>query len=115
MSKITGSNVTVMVKNMNKAIKFYQNLGLKLQQRWGNHYAMIGTKGLTLGIHPSKDKKNSSGNLSIGLMVKDIKTSKALLDKHKIRYKFFNDGNSGLYLHFKDLDGTLLYFMQPTY
>lgn len=116
MSKITGANVTIMVKNMSKAIKFYQNIGLKLQHRWGNHYAMIGAKGITLGIHPSKDKKNSSENLSIGFMVPDIKKSKALLDKLKIRHKYFDDkGNSGYYLHFEDLDGTLLYFMQPTW
>jgi catechol 2,3-dioxygenase-like lactoylglutathione lyase family enzyme len=114
MIKIDGSNVTIIVKNMNKAIKFYENIGLTLQQRWGNHYAMIGTEGVTLGIHPAEKKKNSSGTVSIGFMVKDINEAKALLAKHKIKYKFFDDeGASGLYLHFTDLDGTLLYFTQP--
>ena len=116
MIRINDTNVTIMVTNMDKAIKFYENIGLKLKQRWGNHYAMIGTKGLTLGIHPAKQKKNSSGTVSIGLMIKSINEAKALLDKLKVKYKFYNDeGASGKFLHFKDLDGTELYFMQPMY
>ena len=110
--KINGSNVTIMVKDFDKAIKFYENLGLKLIQRWENHYAMIGTTGITLGIHPAKKNKNSSGTLSIGFMIEDINEAKKLLDKHKVKYKFF-DSPEALYLNFQDLDGTILYFTQP--
>jgi catechol 2,3-dioxygenase-like lactoylglutathione lyase family enzyme len=111
---ITGSNVTIMVNNMDKAIQFYENIGLKLQQRWGDHYAMVGTEGVTLGIHPSKEEKNNSGTVSIGFMVKDIKNASDLLDKHKISYEKVND-KSGIYVNFKDEDGTVLYFTQPNW
>ncbi len=116
--KITGSNVTIMVKNMDTAINFYQNLGLTIQQRWGDHYAMLTAEGITLGIHPANDSKHtggtlSSGSLSIGLFIENIEDAKALLDQHKIPYKAENDENSGLYAHFTDPDGTVVYYVQP--
>jgi|GEM_PF-1883513 catechol 2,3-dioxygenase-like lactoylglutathione lyase family enzyme len=112
MLKITETNVTIMVADLDKAIKFYENIGLKLKQRWESHYAMIETKGLTIGLHPSDGKAKASEKVSIGFMVNEIKDAKVVLDKHKISYKE-EDGKSGIYLHFYDLDGTLLYFTQP--
>jgi hypothetical protein len=35
------------------------------------------------------------------------------LDKLKINHKSDDDGKSGIYCHFKDPDGTALYFVQP--
>ena len=92
---------------------FYESIGLKLKQRWDNHYAMIETEGITIGIHPGGDKDSSSGSISIGFMIDKIEDAKALLDKNKITYTSQDDGKSGLYLHFKDTDGTILYFVQP--
>lgn len=112
MIKINETNVTVMVSNIDKAIKFYESIGLTLKQRWENHYAMVTTNGITIGIHPSDKSDNNSGSLSIGFMVDKIDEAKELLDKNKIEYQF-DDGKSGSYLHFKDLDGTVLYFTQP--
>jgi predicted enzyme related to lactoylglutathione lyase len=113
--KINDTNVTIMVKNMDKSIQFYQNIGLKLNQRWGDHYAMISAKGITLGIHPrdKSQKKTNSGTVSVGFMIDKIAKAKKLLDKNKIKYKAEEDGKSGLYVHFKDPDGTILYFVQP--
>ena len=111
--KITGSNVTLMVKSMDKSINFYESIGLKLQNRWGNHYAMMTAPGITLGIHPKGKKKPNSGTLSIGFMVKKIKEVETLLKKLKIKSKSQDDGNSGLYVHFTDPDGTILYFVEP--
>jgi catechol 2,3-dioxygenase-like lactoylglutathione lyase family enzyme len=109
---ITGSNVTIMVKNMDRSIQFYENIGLKLDQRWGDHYAMVGAKGITLGIHPTKKTKRDSGTVSIGFMIKDVLEVKALLAKHKIKFREVTD-KSGIYLHFRDPDGTIVYFIQP--
>ena len=111
--KITGSNVTIMVKDMDKAISFYENIGLTLKSRWGNHYAMVVAEGITIGIHPSDEKGNNSGTVSVGFMTGDINEAKTLLDKNKISYEFQDDGKSGDYLHFKDPDGTILYFVNP--
>jgi predicted enzyme related to lactoylglutathione lyase len=114
MPKITGSNVTIMVKDMDKAISFYEQIGLTLKQRWGNHYAMVSAEGITIGIHPTEaTTETRSGSVSIGFMVEAIDEAKALLDKHNITYKEENDGKSGLYLHFKDPDNTILYYVKP--
>ena len=112
MITINSTNVTIMVKDMDKSIQFYESIGLTLKQRWGDNYAMVETTGLTIGIHPGGDDQSSSGTVSIGFMISDIKEAEALLDKNIITGKF-DDGKSGTYLHFKDPDGTVLYFVQP--
>jgi catechol 2,3-dioxygenase-like lactoylglutathione lyase family enzyme len=113
--KITGSNVTIMVKDMDKAIAFYQSLGLELKQRWDNHYAMLSAQDIVIGLHPGGDEKSSSGSLSIGFMIDDIEEVKALLKKEKIAFTLAGDtpDSSGIYANFKDLDGTHLYFVKP--
>jgi predicted enzyme related to lactoylglutathione lyase len=113
MINITSSNVTIMVKNMDVAIAFYESIGLKLKQRWGDHYAMIEANGITIGIHPGGNENSGSGSISIGFMINDINEAKTLLENNKILFKYQEDGKSGLYLHFKDADGTILYFVQP--
>jgi catechol 2,3-dioxygenase-like lactoylglutathione lyase family enzyme len=113
MIKINESNVTIMVKDMDKAISFYESIGLTIKNRWGNHYAMLVAKGITIGIHPSDEKKNSSGTVSVGFMISDINEAKETLDKNNIKYEFQDDDKSGDYLHFKDHDGTILYYVKP--
>ncbi len=112
MSHITGSNVTIMVKDMDTSIRFYEQLGLKLKQRWDKHYAMIDGKGITIGIHPSDGTENSSGTVSIGFMIDNMNVVKALMDANGIPFEE-EDGKSGHYLNFKDPDNTLLYFVAP--
>lgn len=112
MLRITESNVTIMVKDMDRAILFYQQIGLSLKQRWENHYAMLATEGITIGIHPTEEKITSSGSVSIGFMVDKIGEAKTLLDSHGIAYKD-DDGKSGHYLNFTDPDNTQLYFVEP--
>ncbi len=114
--KLTGSNVSIMVKEMNKSISFYESIGLKLQQRWGDNYAMIGGPGITLGIHPGGDSTSGSGDLSIGFMVESFEEAEEMLNKNKINITHKeDDGKSGQYLHFKDPDGTALYFVKPNW
>jgi predicted enzyme related to lactoylglutathione lyase len=112
MIQINSTNVTIMVKDMDKSIQFYESIGLTLKQRWGVNYAMVETTGLTIGIHPGGNEETSSGTVSIGLMIDDINDAKALLEKNSVPAKF-EDGKSGTYLHFKDTDGSILYFVQP--
>lgn len=113
MLKINQSNVTIMVKNMDRTIDFYKNIGLNLKQRWDNHYAMMQAPELTLGIHPSETEiSNLNSFVSFGFMVDDINDAKKVLEANNIVYKE-NDGKSGHYLHFNDPDGYFLYFTQP--
>ena len=111
--KITGSNVTIMVKDMDKSIDFYKNIGLTLQNRWDNNYAMMSAEGITLGIHPADGMVLSSGSVSIGFMIDEILDCKIILNKHNILFDEQNDAKSGIYLNFKDPDGTHLYFVKP--
>ena len=113
MIKITSTNVTIMVKDMDRSIRFYESIGLTLKQRWGDHYAMVETAGITIGIHPGGDEHSGSGSISIGFMIDDINTAKAILEKNNIPSTLQDDGKSGIYLYFKDPDGTVLYFVQP--
>jgi catechol 2,3-dioxygenase-like lactoylglutathione lyase family enzyme len=109
---LTESNVTIMVKDMNRSIDFYLMMGLTLKQRWENHYAMLTGPGITLGIHPSDGNETSSGSVSIGFMIKQINEAKKLLDDNRVTYRD-EDGKSGHYLNFQDPDGTNLYFVLP--
>ena len=112
MINIAGTNVTLMVKDMDASIRFYENISLTVQNRWENHYAMIGTTGITIGIHPAGDRIDlNSGSVSIGFMLDKINEGKELLDTNSVTYKI-DEGKSGTYLHFKDPDGTVLYLVE---
>lgn len=109
---IKETNVTLMVKDVDKAVAFYEVLGLTVKNRWGNHYVQMVTKDLILGIHPSDGTTQSSGNLSIGFVIDNIEEAKALLDGHKIPYESSED-KAGSFINCKDPDGTVIYYMQP--
>jgi predicted enzyme related to lactoylglutathione lyase len=113
MISINSTNVTIMVNDMDKAISFYESIGMALKQRWDNHYAMMTAPGLTIGLHPTDDPKPGSGTLSIGFMIDSIEEAIALLTKNNIPHTPEDDGKSGIYLHFKDPYGTVLYFVKP--
>ena len=111
---IKQSNVTIMVRDMDNAISFYESIGLKLKNRWGYHYAMLEGPGITVGIHPSEADEHNSGTVSLGFMIDRIEEAKEVLEKNNIVYKAEN-GKSVSYLHFKDLDGTIIYFVQQNW
>ncbi len=112
--KINESNVTIMVKDMDKAVNFYLNIGLTLKNRWENNYAQLKTTDIIVGLHPTdKDIPNNS-KVSIGFMIDHIGDAKVLLDLHGIAFTY-EEGKSGKYVHFHDPDGTTLYFSQPSW
>jgi catechol 2,3-dioxygenase-like lactoylglutathione lyase family enzyme len=112
MPAITSSNVTVMVKDLDRAIEFYtRTLGLSLVNRWGNHYAQVSAPGVTIGLHPSAEEFTGRDGISIGFGVKDIESAKRLLNEKGLPGDS-KEGNSGILLSFADPDGTPLYFIQ---
>lgn len=112
MISIIESHVTIMVKDLDEAIDFYKLLGIELKQRWEDHFAMMSAAGITIGLHPEDGRQTSSGSVSLGFMVKDIEEAKTLLEKHRISFHE-DQGKSGHYLHFRDIDGTALYYVKP--
>jgi hypothetical protein len=56
--------------------------------------------------------KNHSGNVSLGFTIDNFEEVKLLLRASNIDIEDRNE-EGGKFLHFKDLDGTSLYFIKP--
>lgn len=110
---IKDSNVTIMVKDMDKSVSFYESIGFTTKNRWGNHYAQLAAPGVTIGLHPAeKNTATGSGNTSIGFTTDDFENAKAMLGNQSIKAEL-RDEEGGQFLHFTDPDGTQLYFIKP--
>ncbi len=111
---ITAANLTVNVKDMDQSITFYQSIGLKIEKRWGNHYAQLTAPGLVIGLHPTSEGnlKGNSGNVSVGFTTDDFDAAKAKLQGLGIPVAERQE-EGGKFIHFNDPDGTALYFIQP--
>lgn len=109
--KIKDSTLTIMVKDMDKSIAFYLSIGLALDQRWGNHYAQVKAPGLVLGIHPEGEGQpvSGSGSASIGFTLENFEEAKNELKQLSIP-AMEREEEAGSFLHFKDPDGTEIYF-----
>jgi catechol 2,3-dioxygenase-like lactoylglutathione lyase family enzyme len=120
---ITAGNVTVYVSDMDRAVEFYVNqLGLKLGQRFGNHWAEIKIGDtLVIGLHPKTEKgpvPGTSGSMSIGLRIDEpIDQAVARLSANGVRFRgpVVRDNQAGLALAFLgDQDGNDLYLCEVT-
>jgi len=113
---IKESNVTIMVKDMDRSILFYQSIGITLKNRWGSHYAQLTAPDLTIGLHPSSNDNAAagSGNVSIGFTTDNFEETKSSLKKLSIEISDRQE-EGGQFLHFSDPDGTALYFIKPKY
>jgi len=114
MYTINTANVTIMVKDMDRSIDFYKNIGLELKQRWNNHYAQVSAPGVVIGLHPAKESNEAETTaFSIGFGVDSIDDVKNRLQDLGVAYETSED-KAGKYAYFRDLDGILLYFMEST-
>ena len=111
---IKESNVTINVKDLNKSISFYESIGLTIKNRWSDYYAQMTAPGITIGLHPTKETNlnDNSGNVSLGFTTDNFEEVKLLL-KEKNILTTDRQEEGGQFLHFKDLDGTSLYFIKP--
>jgi catechol 2,3-dioxygenase-like lactoylglutathione lyase family enzyme len=109
---IKDSNVTIMLKNMDKSVSFYESLGFDIKQRWGNHYAQLTAPGITIGIHPTTEGTANSSNVSIGFTIDNFEETKDQLSSLAIPTQL-REEEGGKFIHFADPDGTALYFIKP--
>jgi len=109
---IKDSNVTIMVKDIDKSVSFYQSIGFAVKNRWGNHYAQLTAPGITIGIHPTNEIATGSGNISIGFTTDNFEETKDHLSNLAI-YTQAREEEGGKFIHFSDPDGTMLYFIKP--
>jgi catechol 2,3-dioxygenase-like lactoylglutathione lyase family enzyme len=113
---ITGGNATVYVSNMDNAVRFYTEvLGLKLTNRFGNHFATVqaGTT-LRIGLHPWSAKyppPGTKGAVQIGLVVSDepIAALASRLRKHGVEVSGVIESQEANYITFADPDGNPIY------
>ena len=113
MTNIQSCNVTVMVTNMDNAIKFYtETLGFKLKNRYGDHWADIEGPGIAIGLHPASKDVKTGDNLSLGLRVKDLHETIEALELKGVKFKLHDDNQVKL-AYFTDPDSNSLYLAQP--
>jgi catechol 2,3-dioxygenase-like lactoylglutathione lyase family enzyme len=116
---ISGGNATVMVSNMDAAVRFYtEALGLKLTNRFGNHWATVqaGTS-LTIGLHPASAKypvPGTKGATMLGLEIDE--PIQAVMDRLRqkgvhITGSVVQDG-AGNFVHLEDPDGNDIYLWE---
>ena len=110
---IKDSNLTIMVKDMDRSISFYQAIGFALKQRWSDHYAQLTAPGVLIGLHPTNDSSlKGSGNTSIGFTTDNFGEAQSMLQKLSVDFQP-REEEGGQFLHFADPDGTMLYFIKP--
>lgn len=115
MKTHTKSNVTLMVSNLDESINFYTHtLGMKLKQRYGNHFAEIETPGLTIALHPTEKEIVIGNNTSVGLGVQNFDDEVEQLRLKKLNVNVEKDGPVRL-AHFKDMDGNKFYLAELNY
>ncbi len=113
---IKDANVTVMVSNLDNAVKFYTEiLGLKLLFLAKDNWATISAPGLTIGLHPASEhgpKPGNSESLSIGLGVEDLAKSMEELKKRGVVFSHVLDDTQVRIAFFTDPDNNPLYLSQ---
>jgi catechol-2,3-dioxygenase len=114
---INGGNATIYVSNMDHAVTFYTEvLGLKLTNRFGNHWATVQAgKTLVIGLHPWSDKyprPGTKGSVQIGLVVSRDEPIGELADRLRqrgVEVSEVIESAEANYIHFSDPDGNPIY------
>jgi catechol 2,3-dioxygenase-like lactoylglutathione lyase family enzyme len=114
---IIGGTATIYVSNMDTAIRFYTELlGLKLTNRFGNHWATVRAGAtLVIGLHPWSEKyppPGTKGAVQIGLIVSQdepIEAFAARLRRHGVEVSGVVRSAEASYVSFMDPDGNPIY------
>ena len=109
---------TIFVSDMDRAVDFYTKvLGLKLTQRFGNHWAQVDAGRLTIGLHPAsaENPAGRNGSITVGFALSSkIEDVVSTLKQHGVKFKgpISQDPNAGKFAYFEDPDGNSLYLME---
>jgi catechol-2,3-dioxygenase len=114
---IYGGNATVYVANIDNAIRFYiEVLGLKLTNRFGNHWATVQAgRSLVIGLHPTSSRvppPGTRGAVQIGLVLSQddaIGDFVARLRTLGVDASDVLETEAGSYTFFSDPDGNPIY------
>jgi len=113
----TQCNVTLMVADMDRAVRFYtEGLGLELGYRAGNEWAQVSGQGLTIGLHPAGGhfpQQAQDGRISIGFQVQKLDEAITQLRQRGVEINAeIRDGGVDRIVNFADPDGTPLYLIE---
>jgi catechol 2,3-dioxygenase-like lactoylglutathione lyase family enzyme len=113
----SNGNATVFVSNMDRSVNFYTKiLGLKLAQRFGDHWASIEAGKLAIGLHPASNENQAgrNGSIIIGLeLTGNIEDAIARMRQEGVHFRGgVSQDDVGKTAYFEDPDGNLLYMIQ---
>ena len=108
---------TVFVTDMDRAVKFYTDiLGLKLMQRFENHWASVAAGQLAIGLHPASGQNPAGrdGSTTIGLMVEGkIDDAVSTLTQKGVKFRGpVAEDDGGRFVYFEDPDGNGMYIIE---
>ena len=113
---IKGANTTIMVRDMEKAVRFYVDvLGLKQKARYGDHFAQVEVTGTIIALHPTNDnapRAEGQAGISIGFAVDDLDATMGELRAKGVEFSGTADDAQVKLAFFTDPDGTPLYLSQ---
>jgi catechol 2,3-dioxygenase-like lactoylglutathione lyase family enzyme len=113
----SNGNATIFVSNMDRSVDFYTKiLGLKLAQRFGDHWASIEAGKLAIGLHPASNQNPAgrNGSTIIGLeLTGNIEDVITALRQQGVQFRgAISQDNVGKTAYFEDPDCNLLYMIQ---
>lgn len=115
MPLIKSVNVTVMVTDLEAAIRFYVDvLGFTLVNKFAEHWADIEGPGIAIGLHPTEKRESIGNNIQIGLRVDNIDTAVSELTEKGVEF-LSQDEDQVRLASFHDPDGNTLYLVQPAW
>jgi catechol 2,3-dioxygenase-like lactoylglutathione lyase family enzyme len=116
---ISGGHAIVYVSNMDASLRFYaETLGMKLTNRFGDHFATVEAGRLVLAIHPKTPRTpdpGTKGSVALGLTIDEpIERVVSRLSGRGVRITgAIVRTETNRFIEFEDPDGNLLYLAEP--
>jgi catechol 2,3-dioxygenase-like lactoylglutathione lyase family enzyme len=108
---------TIFVTDMDRSVRFYTEvLGLRLAQRFGNHWAQVDAEQIVIGLHPAtkENPAGRNGSITIGFMfTTPIEETVHTLEQQGVKFHGpIVQDNAGKVVYFEDPDGNVLYLWE---
>jgi len=115
---ISGGLPNMFVADMDRAVKFYTEvLGMKLEYRFGNHWAQVRSGDLSFGLHPAsaENPAGRNGSITIGFRVSEpLEDVVGKLESKGVKFHgTIMEDRGGRFIYFDDPDGNRLHFFEP--
>lgn len=114
--KVKEANVTIMVTDMKRAIRFYVDvLGLELKANYSDQYAQVASPGVMIGLHPVTKEAPHPGkseNVSVGFGVESLSAAIAELKAKGVAFSRVVEDRPTKLAFFTDPDGNPLYLSE---